>query len=133
MFVNCLFPNSVPHLGFFRRAKESTQSVHSGVRSERVTGVSVASRLERKPSFPEKIAILPAFSCARACMRTKSTVITMISRLQRLLSHVSAKTQNDLSYLHIIKDKSQYFARGVAKIDCQKTTVIIRVYFLQPL
>ena len=63
----------------------------------------------------------------------KTTVITMISLSRRLFAHVSAKTQNDLSYLHTIKDKSQYFVRGVAKIDCQKTTVIIRVYFLQRL
>ena len=58
---------------------------------------------------------------------------TMISLSQRLFAHVSAKTQNDLSFLYIIKDKSQYSVRGVAKIASPKTTAIIRLFVLQRL
>ena len=58
---------------------------------------------------------------------------TMISLSQRLFAHVSAKTQNDLSLLHIIKDKSQYSVSGVAKIASPESSQIIRVLFLQRL
>ena len=48
--VSCVFfPNSVPHLGFFKRSKESTQSVH-----RRVWSVGIPPRTGH--TVPEKVA-----------------------------------------------------------------------------
>ena len=48
---------------------------------------------------------------------------------RRLLSHVSAKTQNRLSLLHTFKDKCQFRPRGVAKIASQNSPGFIGTFF----